>query len=129
MIVVYSRRGTNSTHIVTEDLRKHKLPFIIKTFGEDVLSEVEVRYMISKCEYDIFDILSTKTTAFKELEMDIEDLTISELIDLIISKPELIRAPMVFSSTQHIFGYTKESWQDMLSVVLKRRKFYGNKGV
>lgn len=53
----------------------------------------------------IDEILATRSQAFKELNLDIEELTVSEVLELLIQKPKLLRRPIIVNGDKLVVGY------------------------
>jgi regulatory protein spx len=61
------------------------------------------------------DILSTRSRTFKELDKNIEDMTISELLEMISEEPRLLRRPIIFDGENLIVGYNRTAMQELLA--------------
>jgi regulatory protein spx len=61
------------------------------------------------------DILSTRSRKFKELDKDIEDMTVSELLEMVSEEPRLLRRPIIFDGENLIIGYNRTAMQDLLA--------------
>ncbi|VEH78899.1 transcriptional regulator of stress [Bacillus licheniformis] len=49
--------------------------------------------------------MATRSQAFKELNLDIEELTVSEVLELLIQKPKLLRRPIIVNGDKLVVGY------------------------
>ncbi|WCK53104.1 Spx/MgsR family RNA polymerase-binding regulatory protein [Aneurinibacillus sp. Ricciae_BoGa-3] len=61
------------------------------------------------------DILSTRSRKFKELDKDIEDMTVSELLEMISEEPRLLRRPIITDGEKLIIGYNHSAMKDLLA--------------
>ncbi|WP_339062271.1 Spx/MgsR family RNA polymerase-binding regulatory protein [Tepidibacillus marianensis] len=53
------------------------------------------------------ELLSTRSQLFKSLNVDIEDLKVSELLDLLSKDPRLLKRPIVIDQESVVIGYNK----------------------
>lgn len=54
------------------------------------------------------EIISYRSQAYQNLEVDIEDLSMSELLDLFTDQPSLIRRPIIMDDRRLQIGYNEE---------------------
>ncbi len=66
--------------------------------------------------HDVFDFLSIKSPSFKKLQIDLEKLSIEDVIDLMVDEPRLIRRPLVKIGNQIFIGDIKLSFMDELDL-------------
>jgi len=55
----------------------------------------------------IESLLATRSQAFKDLGIDIEDMKLSELLRLMSDNPKLLRRPIITDGKQLVIGYDK----------------------
>lgn len=55
----------------------------------------------------IESLLATRSQAFKDLGVDIEDMKLSELLRLMSDNPKLLRRPIITDGKQLVIGYDK----------------------
>lgn len=68
----------------------------------------DLRKILSLTTYGIDEILAKRSKEFKSLDMDIEDLSLNEFIDLVIEKPKLLRRPILTDGEKLVVGYDLE---------------------
>lgn len=61
------------------------------------------------------DILSTRSRTFKELDKDIEDMTVSEVLEMLSEEPRLLRRPIIFDGEKLIIGFNKSAMENLLA--------------
>ena len=66
--------------------------------------------------HDVFDFLSIKSPSFKKLQIDLEKLSIEDVIDLMVDEPRLIRRPLVKIGNQIFIGDIKLNFMDELDL-------------
>lgn len=61
------------------------------------------------------DILSTRSRTFKELDVEIEDLTVSQLLEMLHEEPRLLRRPILVDGEKLIIGYNRNAMEELLA--------------
>lgn len=69
-------------------------------------------------------LLATRSQAFKELNVEVEDLKLSELLKLMSENPKLLKRPILTDGKQVIIGYDKPAIE-----VYARRKHHSKEKV
>ena len=54
------------------------------------------------------DIISTRSKAFKENNLNADDMTINELLDFIVENPSVLRRPIIVDKHRLQVGYNDE---------------------
>ncbi|KRM21075.1 regulatory protein spx [Latilactobacillus graminis DSM 20719] len=54
------------------------------------------------------EIISTRSKAFQELNIKIDDLSINELLDLVQKNPGLLRRPIILDEKRLQVGYNED---------------------
>src|SRR5699024_7391540 len=72
------------------------------------LTKREIRSILRMTENGTEDIISTRSNTFKELDVEIEDLTMKELVSLIQESPGLLRRPIVIDEKRIQIGYNAD---------------------
>jgi regulatory protein spx len=61
------------------------------------------------------EILSTRSQRFKNLDVDINDMTVSELLEMLSEEPQLLKRPILTNGEQVIIGYNQSAMKNLLS--------------
>ncbi|MFY0545203.1 Spx/MgsR family RNA polymerase-binding regulatory protein [Brevibacillus sp. H7] len=61
------------------------------------------------------EILSTRSQRFRNLEVDINDMTVSELLEMLSEEPQLLKRPILTNGEQLIIGYNQSAMKNLLS--------------
>lgn len=61
------------------------------------------------------EILSTRSQRFKDLGVDINDLTVSELLEILSEEPRLLKRPILTDGERLIVGYNQSAMKNLLS--------------
>lgn len=72
------------------------------------LSAEELRQILSLTENGTDDIISTRSKIFQKLNVDLEELPISQLLSLIAQNPSLLRRPIILDSKRLQVGFNED---------------------
>lgn len=108
MIVLYSSPGCASCRKVRQWLKEHNLKFIEKNIFTSMLSEKEIKYLLMRTDNGAEDIISKRSKVMQESSVDLDDLSISELITFIQRHPSVLKRPIVMNQRSFLIGYDEE---------------------
>ncbi len=75
----------------------------------------ELRAMFELTMNGTDDLLSKRSQSFKSLDLEVEDLSFNQLIDLLTEEPKLLRRPIITYKDNLIVGYNKEALETLLA--------------
>ena len=67
----------------------------------------ELKTLLALSENGVDSLLATRSQAFKQLNIDVEDLKLSELLKLMSDNPKLLKRPILTDGNEVIVGYDK----------------------
>ncbi|ERG67095.1 MULTISPECIES: Spx/MgsR family RNA polymerase-binding regulatory protein [Exiguobacterium] len=67
----------------------------------------ELKTLLALSENGVDSLLATRSQAFKQLDIDVEDLKLSELLKLMSENPKLLKRPILTDGNEVIVGYDK----------------------
>jgi len=67
----------------------------------------ELMDIIKKTNNGLEEILSTRSQLYKNLDINIEDLKVSELLELLSKEPRLLKRPILTDGNNLVVGYNK----------------------
>ncbi len=108
MIVLYTSPGCASCRKVKKFLKENNLEFIEKNIITLPLNEIELRHLIQRSENGTSDIISTRSKIIRESDIDIDSMTLNELIRFIQTNPTVLRRPIIVSNRNFQVGYDEE---------------------
>ena len=89
-------------------LNAHQLPYKEQNLGKEPLTREEILAILTKTENGIESIVSSKNRYAKALDCDIEDLNLSEVIDLIQENPRILKSPILIDDKRLQVGYKED---------------------
>lgn len=108
-ITFYSYPSCTSCRKTKKWLKANELPFTERHIFRETPSFEEMLNILSKTTEGFDEILATRSQTFKELNVDVNELSISELIQLVQQEPKLLRRPIIVSGKKLIVGYNESA--------------------
>ena len=68
----------------------------------------DLKDLLSKTENGTEDIISTRSKVFQKLNVDVDDLTINQLLVLISEHPSLLRRPIIMDDKRMQIGFNED---------------------
>lgn len=69
----------------------------------------ELMAIMKKTNSGADEILSTRSQFFKDLDVDIDDMKVSELLELLSKEPKLLKRPILTDGNNIVIGYNKNA--------------------
>lgn len=108
MIKIYMSPSCSSCRKVKKWFDDQKIPYVAKNIFSPSLSESDLKEVIQKTENGTDDIISTRSKIIQEQKVDIDDMTISELIEFIRKNPSVLKRPIIVDDRRIQVGYNEE---------------------
>lgn len=108
MVTIYTSPSCSSCRKVKKWFNEQKIPYTEKNIFSSTLSEEELRDILVKSENGTDDIIATKSKIIKEGKVDIDSLTIKELIQFIKENPSILKRPIIVDDRQIQVGFNDD---------------------
>ena len=108
MITLFLSPSCTSCRKARAWLEKHEVPFKEHNIMTSPLSYDELRNILALTENGTDDIISTRSKIFQKLNLDVESLSISELLRLIEENPSLLRRPIILEGKRMQIGFNED---------------------
>lgn len=119
-VLFYTSPGCASCRKAKRWLEDNHINFVEKNIFSNLLSEAEIKYLLSRCENGTEDIISTRSKAYANLKTDLEDMSVQELTRFIQKNPSVLKRPIMLSERNMVVGYDDDEITAMVPV--SRRK-------
>ncbi len=120
MIIVYTSPSCSSCRKVKKWFEEQKIPYKERNIFTSILKESELKNILEKTENGTEDIISTRSKIIKEGNIDIESMSLNELLKFIQENPSVLKRPIIISDSNLQIGYNKEE----IEVFLPRARKY-----
>ena len=108
MIKIYTTPSCSSYRKVKKWFKEENIPFVEKNIFVSSLNEAELKDILYKSENGTEDIISNRSKIVKESGVDINSLSLSELISFIRQNPSILKRPIIVDDRKIQVGYNQE---------------------
>ncbi|NYS32254.1 transcriptional regulator Spx [Streptococcus danieliae] len=108
MIKIYTVSSCTSCKKAKTWLTQHQLSYKEKNIGKDGLTREELMAILAKTDSGVASIVSSKNRYAKSLGVDLEDLPLSEVVDLILANPRILKSPIMVDAKRLQVGYKED---------------------
>lgn len=108
MIKIYTVSSCTSCKKAKNWLNAHQISYSEHNLGKESITKEEVLRILAKTENGIASIVSSKNRYAKSLNCDIEELSVSEVIDLITENPRILKSPILIDEKRLQVGYKED---------------------
>ncbi len=105
MITAYLYNSCTSCRKAAELLKDEAADFEIREFFKHPFTGGELASLLETTGLSVADLLSTRSTPYRELELASKDLGEEEIIALMLQEPRLLKRPILVSGTHVVVGY------------------------
>jgi regulatory protein spx len=108
VIKIYTSPSCSSCRKVKKWFELQQIEFEERNIFSAALNEDELKEMLSKSENGTEDIISTRSKVIKENNIDIESMSIKDLIGFIRENPSILKRPIMVDDRRIQVGYNEE---------------------
>jgi len=89
-------------------LEEHNIPFRERNIFSEPLSIEEIKEILRMTEDGTDEIISTRSKAFQELNVQLDTMPLQDLYELIQTNPGLLRRPILIDEKRLQVGYNDD---------------------
>ncbi|MEC2198202.1 transcriptional regulator MgsR [Bacillus subtilis] len=104
-LTFYSYPSCTSCRKTKHWLKAHQIEFNERHLFRETPTREELKYILSLTTEGVDEILATRSQTFKNLNLNIEEMTVNEVLELLIEKPKLLRRPILVDNKKLVIGY------------------------
>ena len=101
-------------------LKQNGLRFEERNIMSDPLTTDEIKEILSLTETGTDEIISTRSKVYEKLDIDFDELSLSELVDIIEEHPSLLRRPLIFDETKFQVGFNEDEIHQFIPREVRR---------
>ena len=120
MIRIYTAPSCASCRKVKAWLKEHQIPYVEKNIFSTLLRETELKELLERSENGTDDIISKRSKIIKENKIDIDEMSINELIHFIQKNPSILKRPIIIDERRFQVGYNAEEIRAFIPRKLRR---------
>ncbi|MDQ0242928.1 regulatory protein spx [Bacillus fengqiuensis] len=114
MITLYTSPSCTSCRKAKAWLEEHQLEYKERNLFKEPLTVDEIKSIIRLTEEGTKEIISERSKVFQQLEIDLDELTLSELYKLIIDQPGMLKRPIILDEKRVQIGFNDEEIRSFL---------------
>ncbi|ETT87312.1 transcriptional regulator Spx [Viridibacillus sp. FSL R5-0477] len=104
-VTIFTQTSCTSSKKALQWLKENNISFTEKRITSDQLTLSEFKLILSMTEDGTDEIISTNSKDFKNLNCDINQLSIQELYDIVKDHPKMLRSPILVDEKRLQVGY------------------------
>ncbi|MDK6688059.1 transcriptional regulator SpxA [Aerococcus urinae] len=108
MVKLYTSPNCTSCRKARAWLEEHNIAYVERNIFQEPLSRDEIKEILRMTEDGTEEIISTRSKAFQELHIDLNEISLNELFDLIQENPGLLRRPIIMDEKRLQVGYNED---------------------
>lgn len=108
MVNLYTSPSCTSCRKAKARLEEHGIQYKERNIFSEPLSAAEIKQVLQLTENGTEEIVSRRSKVFQELDVDLDDLSLKQLIDLIEKNPGLLRRPILVDDKRLQVGYNED---------------------
>lgn len=120
MINLYVSSSCTSCRKAGAWLKKRDIPFKERNIFSEPLTKEDIVNILRLTENGTEEIISTRSKAFQELHVNLDDLSIDQLLDLVEKNPSLLRRPIIMDDRRLQVGYNDDEIRRFLPRKVRR---------
>ena len=106
-VTIYTQSSCSSSRKALKWLKENNIAYNEKRITSQPLTLAEFKHILSMTEEGTDEIIATNSNDFKNLKVDIEQLSIQELYNLIQQHPRMLRSPILMDEKRIQIGYNE----------------------
>lgn len=120
MVNLYISPSCTSCRKAKAWLKKHDIYFKERNIFSEPLTKGELIQILRMTENGTEEIISTRSRAFQQLKINLDDLSIDQLLDMVEKDPSLLRRPIIMDDRRLQVGYNEDEIRRFLPRKVRR---------
>ena len=108
MITLFLSPSCTSCRKARAWLTSHEVPFNEHNIMTSQLTTAELQKILSLTENGTDDLISPRSKVFQKLDIDLDELSVRQLIELIELYPSLLRRPIILDDKRMQIGFNED---------------------
>lgn len=108
MVTLYTSPSCTSCRKARAWLEENAIPYTERNVFKEPLSRDEIKNILRMTGDGTEEIISTRSKLFAELDVKLDDLSLSQLIEMIQQQPALLKRPLMIDEKRMQVGYNED---------------------
>jgi len=126
MIQIYTTPSCSSCRKAKKWFEDHQIEYKEKNIFNVRLSKEDIFMMLKNTENGFEDIISTRSKIFQDSDLDVESMSMNQLVNFIIDNPSVLRRPIIIEDNKMQVGYNEDEIRTFIPKRLREIIMYTN---
>lgn len=124
VVTLYSSSSCTSCRKARNWLISHNIDYVEQNIIKNPLTKEEIKGILRLSEEGTSEIISTRSKVFADLNINIDNLTLSQLIDLIQKNPAILKRPILLDDRRLQVGYNEDEIRLFLPRQVRKEELF-----
>ncbi|MCO5218442.1 MAG: arsenate reductase family protein [Thermomicrobiales bacterium] len=115
LITAYLYRSCSSCRNAENLLKSEGADFKVREFFKQRFTVAELEDLLKATGLAVSDILSVRSTPYKEMGLATRNLSDEEILQLMTEEPRLLRRPLLVSGSDAVIGYNQSAIRELIA--------------
>lgn len=115
MITAYLYKSCTSCRKANDLLEAEGANYEVREYFKQKLTREELDGLLADTELTLDDILSTRSTPYKQGNLAERNLSEGEILDMMTEEPRLIKRPLLVSGSSAVVGFNEGKIKDLIA--------------
>lgn len=108
MVTLYITPSCTSCRKARTWLEENEIPYEERNIFTEPLSTTEIKSILRMTENGTEDIVSTRSKAYSELDVELSEIPLNDFFRMIQEQPGLLRRPIIIDDKRLQIGYNED---------------------
>ncbi|MDO4377532.1 MAG: Spx/MgsR family RNA polymerase-binding regulatory protein [Erysipelotrichia bacterium] len=108
MVLLYTSAGCASCRKAKQWFKDRDIKYTERNIFTTLLKDKEIRFLLTRSENGTEDLISKRSKIIKDNDIDIDDMSVNELIDFVQKNPSVLKRPIIINENSLLIGYDEE---------------------
>lgn len=108
MVILYTTPSCTSCRKARAWLEEHNIPYTERNIFQEPLALQEIKDILRMTEEGTEDIVSTRSKAYSDLNLEISELSLNDFYRIVQEQPGLLRRPIMIDEKRLQIGFNED---------------------
>ncbi len=108
MVLLYTSAGCASCRKAKQWFKDRDIKYTERNIFTTLLKDKEIRFLLTRSENGTEDLISKRSKIIKDNDIDIDDMSVNELINFVQKNPSVLKRPIIINENSLLIGYDEE---------------------
>lgn len=107
-VTLFTSPSCTSCRKAKQWLKQNEVDFVEQNIFVQAPSTKQLKWILRLTENGTEDIISKRSKDYHQLAVDIDDLSVNQLVEMITARPGLLRRPIIFDDKRLQVGFNDD---------------------